>query len=421
VVRLPKTNIKEGPNSRYVSVDMFGIQYTDFLSEHLKPTPGSTSRGVQAPLTLRPLQKTLAEETRASRKLSKYAAHQKEHWCSCHGIDDGREMMSCANKKCLIGWFHMTCVLDGNAEVDDDSKGWICTLCSAADPSTYGSLIQQEGVKEIVHALFVPDYVKDLTGRPYGLGDSQEGRQAQHASLSMQDIPTTEGFAMQLDGSSDPPDMTSQPLQISPQRQFTKIDPNSLLASKHAPPPEELAPYLAVQAPHRSPTPSIEELPETPGGPYTPGSTTSEGEWRSPPIRFQYLASFIQPGSSLDRTEKAAVEVWKAASKEQLHWQRHLETAQQLRECFAGLMNEDDFLAPICKKTVDEVSDLEDGEVDETMATSATKPAEIRGVDDDGDEVEINTGGANVSISECRGKDLSTVVAEARSRVGESR
>lgn len=69
----------------------------------------------------------------------------------------------------------------------------------------------------------------------------------------------------------------------------------------------------------------------------SPQSTDSEGSWYYPPTRFQHIANFVKPGLSLSKKEKAAVWLWKAASKSQLRWDRHVQYARRLREQSSGV------------------------------------------------------------------------------------
>ncbi|KAF2216509.1 hypothetical protein CERZMDRAFT_104765 [Cercospora zeae-maydis SCOH1-5] len=68
----------------------------------------------------------------------------------------------------------------------------------------------------------------------------------------------------------------------------------------------------------------------------SPASIDSAGEWRHPPRRIQYIASFIEPSATLPAEYRAAVFLWKAASKTQLSWEQHLEKLRCLREDHTG-------------------------------------------------------------------------------------
>ncbi|GAB1731603.1 hypothetical protein NU195Hw_g4164t1 [Hortaea werneckii] len=93
--------------------------------------------------------------------------------------------------------------------------------------------------------------------------------------------------------------------------------PQSLLSSKHAPSPEELAGYpLTFQFPNKLPSPPFEDRPETPGSPYTPSSSGMLSEEAT--TRFQHLAHYIVGAKSLNQRELATLALWKNTSIEQL-------------------------------------------------------------------------------------------------------
>ncbi|KAI6800916.1 hypothetical protein KC361_g2067 [Hortaea werneckii] len=96
----------------------------------------------------------------------------------------------------------------------------------------------------------------------------------------------------------------------------TSSVPQSLLSSKHAPSPEELAGYpLTFQFPNKLPPPPFEDRPETPGSPYT---STSQKSREEATTRFQHLAHYISGGTSLNEREQATLWLWKMTSIEQL-------------------------------------------------------------------------------------------------------
>ncbi|GIZ46661.1 hypothetical protein CKM354_000978000 [Cercospora kikuchii] len=70
--------------------------------------------------------------------------------------------------------------------------------------------------------------------------------------------------------------------------------------------------------------------------PDSPASINSTGEWQHPPRRFQYIASFIEPSATLPAEYRAAVFLWKAASKTQLSWEQHLHKLKSLRKDHTG-------------------------------------------------------------------------------------
>ncbi|KAI7336960.1 hypothetical protein KC354_g17690 [Hortaea werneckii] len=93
--------------------------------------------------------------------------------------------------------------------------------------------------------------------------------------------------------------------------------PQSLLSSKHAPTPEELAGYpLIFQFPNKLPSPPFEARPETPGSPYTPSTSQMSSEGAT--TRFQHLAHYVTEGKSLDDDERATLALWKKTSIEQV-------------------------------------------------------------------------------------------------------
>lgn len=100
---------------------------------------------------------------------------------------------------------------------------------------------------------------------------------------------------------------------------------SSLCSSRHAPP--ELA--------SSSPLHHFAEEDECMAND-SPRSVNSQGQWISPTNRVQHIAAFIKPGKTLSKFETAAVELWKAASFEQLKWDLHQEKANYIREYHAG-------------------------------------------------------------------------------------
>ncbi|GAB1743544.1 hypothetical protein NU219Hw_g474t1 [Hortaea werneckii] len=93
--------------------------------------------------------------------------------------------------------------------------------------------------------------------------------------------------------------------------------PQSLLSSKHAPSPEELAGYpLTFQFPNKLPSPPFEDRPQTPGSPYTPSSSQLFSEETT--SRFQHLVHHITGGKSLNQREQATLTLWKKTSIEQV-------------------------------------------------------------------------------------------------------
>ncbi|KAK0322017.1 hypothetical protein LTR54_005772 [Friedmanniomyces endolithicus] len=274
-----------------------------------------------------------------------------------------------------------------------------------------------------VGRLFASPITTPETAWPYGLG---------HAQLDgTNDVPD-DSFRGQ---SADELDATSfqhhsapaMPERSSPHRPF---NPASLLASRHAPIIEEWR-TMAPESP-------VDEYPrpETPGLPHSPSSTTSSGRWKEAPMRSQLLATYISAGQSLSEKERAAVELWRMASKEQLGWERHLVRAEEWREW--------------CRRS----GDFEDGEETRVVGLGEGAGGDVDrsdggesqgGVDDDilttmanarlgkrrdsgeyataqavrdestGDEdYEGLEAGCGLQMRACRAKDLSTVLGELR-------
>ena len=182
---------------------------------------------------------------------------------------------------------------------------------------------------------------------------------------------------LMTDGSSDP---------------FSGI-PASLLSSKHAPPLEELFSPSSAEDPRvlKAPTVSPLSMPgrETPGSlTSSPSSTMSNGDWRASPSRIQYLAKYIKPGNSLNETERAAVEVWKEASKVQLHWEEFRQKCNCTRHVYM------DPTEPIAfEERIGGSVDVEEKEI---------------GVE------EVEEEKAGITKKWCYGKDLTAVLAEIR-------
>lgn len=203
------------------------------------------------------------------------------------------------------------------------------------------------------------------------------------------------------------------PPKPSPLSQTHFQIPESRLSSKHAPPAAELATRSTGGR-------------ETTGSPVaSPESITSEGEWRRPPTRFQYLAKFIKPGDSLTATEKAALELWKMASDEQLQWVGFRERYQRTVEELNNRSDEED---------VDVLGGAEDSNAVRHLREG--RPGDRGGIEEpsvrthwlagpqrqdlvqtgEGDlqrEWESQTG---LPKSQCRGKNLTAVLADVRSR-----
>ncbi|KAK3072972.1 hypothetical protein LTR53_005832 [Teratosphaeriaceae sp. CCFEE 6253] len=229
----------------------------------------------------------------------------------------------------------------------------------------------------------------------------------------------------QLDGTSDdphlPPQYDGTPVARKPSPLSQSFVPDSLLSSRHAPPIEELQ-----RAATPEPLDDEELYPETPGGPYSPSSTTSTGQWKKAPTRLQHVAAYFQAGETLDSKERAAMELWKMASAEQLSWERHVARAQELREHYTEVFEESqDQKEP---SEADETTSIGSGDIVESTADRAAEDAKAQSsgrvpqeaprhleekTADDQEGLEARTG---LMKDDCRGKDLSGVLAELRMR-----
>lgn len=131
----------------------------------------------------------------------------------------------------------------------------------------------------------------------------------------------------------------------------------SLCSSRHAPPDMASSPLHQV----------ISEL-ETAAND-SPSSINSRGEWTVPPNRVQHLAAFIKPGKSLTPRETAAVNLWKAASFEQLQWDAHQQKTRYRREYEEGEALVDRSL----NMTEYQIEDVDGDEIDEAVAEAIVK------------------------------------------------
>ncbi|KAK0943845.1 hypothetical protein LTR29_004609 [Friedmanniomyces endolithicus] len=278
-----------------------------------------------------------------------------------------------------------------------------------------------------VGRLFASPNTMSETAWPYGLG---------HAQLDgTNDVPREHcvgGEADRLRTSTFLHDSApAVPKVPSPHQTF---NPASLLASRHAPTIEQwrtMAPESAADDYLR---------PETPGLPHSPSSTTSSGRWKEAPMRSQLLATYIRAGESLDERERAAVELWRMASQEQLGWERHLVRAEEWRERCRRLNEGEDedgdgeetrfaALGEGAGGDVDSADgDENQGGVDDDILTTmanarlgkrrdsgnyATAQAvrEESTGDEDHEGLEAMCG---LTMRACRAKDLSTVLGELR-------
>ncbi|PPJ58650.1 hypothetical protein CBER1_03526 [Cercospora berteroae] len=123
--------------------------------------------------------------------------------------------------------------------------------------------------------------------------------------------------------------------------------------------------------------------------PDSPASIDSTGEWQHPPRRFQYIASFIEPNATLPPEYRAAVFLWKAASKTQLSWEQHLHKLKSLRMDHTG---------------------------DSLLAEHFEKDFEIEKDDYDEEEIRAYEAQAGSRKKDCYGNVLSVVLAWVRSQ-----
>lgn len=96
--------------SMAIRMDDFGIVCTDLLSE-----PVSYLSQEAQPVRVNPSRKlyrliaTLQGKWLMQQEME-VDADYRQHWCICHGVDDGRIMVLCGNRFCLYGWFHLECL-----------------------------------------------------------------------------------------------------------------------------------------------------------------------------------------------------------------------------------------------------------------------------------------------------------------------
>lgn len=247
------------------------------------------------------------------------------------------------------------------------------------------------------------------------------------------------GLLPQLDGAPDPPSAENHLYSSLNLIDSILNGPASLLSSKHAPSPAELAAAPTVRDGHLAYETNVHGFrSETPGSPLSTISTSSTGQWRHPPIRFQHLAAFMQLGDSLCEQERAAVNLWKLASKEQLDWNEHLDRSEMLRETFAALSVErEDETAdatgstgptattPSSQKAVNtemRKHDIAEGRVGGSVEQEASKSTadDVHRVPASNGMMEVDEGAlakmAGLSKSDCRGRDLTFVLAHVRAQ-----
>ncbi|KAK0864940.1 hypothetical protein LTR87_015584 [Friedmanniomyces endolithicus] len=381
IIRAPGTRKSAG--GPRVGKDAFGVSHTEAFAEHVKYYTHPAASGGQAIDT--PVARSSSLAGPMPRKLSPVL---------------GRGPISSVAKECAV---------------------------VKAATTTTSKRAQLPPINVDVGRLFASRNAMPETAWPYGLGNAQLD--------GTNDVPDEhivgEG-ADGLDASSFPPDSApATPKASSPHKPF---NPASLLASRHAPTIEQWR-TLAPESP-------VDEYPrpETPGLPNSPSSTTSSGRWKEAPMRSQLLATYIKAGESLDEKERAAVELWRLASKEQLGWERHLVRAGEWREWCRrsgefedGEEEDGDDEKHIAGKgeVVEGNADGLDrdkvqGVVDDEVLTAMTD-ARLGKRRDSGNEVTeqaIRSGSTDdeegleamcrLTMRACRAKDLSTVLGELR-------
>ncbi|KAF7195667.1 hypothetical protein HII31_02985 [Pseudocercospora fuligena] len=173
---------------------------------------------------------------------------------------------------------------------------------------------------------------------------------------------------LQIDGTLESPSYSEQASEIS----------SFLNTSKHAP----RSPELQVLTPGYTQIESDDEDTFCD----SPRSMDSDGEWFYPPTRFQHIAAFVKPGVSLTQKEKSAVWLWKAASQDQLRWDRHMRDTECRRKHYSGLQEAEQEKGPDFK--------IEDTEHTEEEVTYWEQETGVRKKD-------------------CHGNDLSEILNKA--------
>ena len=302
-------------------------------------------------------------------------------------------------------------------------EGWLCPLCSSQQAGD-GVVPAIPVDLAILRGLFAPPFANAAI---YNIQTAEEDGQSRSTTSSGPEQPLS---LAQLDGGADLPSLPFQPLKPFPLGQTPIRIPESLLSSKHAPPAEELSSYSANERMTRTSTPPLPFLPETPGSPEShEDSITSTGVWLHQPTRFQYLARFMRAGNSLNEIEKAAVELWKETSKEQLQWNEHRKsyekTLAELANVSSSANEEVKALVDVHKSRTSQ--QLQGGEIPDGGETSDARvlwqqlassprnhPVEENS-EDLGPKLESRAG---LSRSLCRGKKLTAVLADVHSREG---
>lgn len=168
---------------------------------------------------------------------------------------------------------------------------------------------------------------------------------------------------------------------------------NEIFKSRHAIAEEGFQRTISPSATphHRVETPGLESVEAGQEHWKSPNSTTSTGEWRYPPTRFQHIAWTIRPGVTLSPLDKAVVDLWKFTSRAQLQWEHHLARTRAMR----------DYYYPGGTATADLSLGMRPFRWDD-----ADGPAE-------GANAQVLEGPAHLRQKDCYGRDLSEVLKEA--------
>ena len=209
--------------------------------------------------------------------------------------------------------------------------------------------------------------------------------------------------SLALDGDRDPMDFHHSAIEIDPDAFFGPPSVPDLIRT--------------------SPTPSAAQSPETSGSQDSShGSLDINGQWRQPVARFQHLAAFIIPGKTLNDQEKALLNLWKAASREQIWWLGHLKQREKLYEHYARGWDDDEEDAMSTSATVGVYDDeSEEGGVVEKLIDVDVPGAGGKLVNvgtrvDTATEMvdeEVLEKVAGLMKRDCRGKTLSAVLSAA--------
>ncbi|KAL9533389.1 hypothetical protein SMMN14_02036 [Sphaerulina musiva] len=231
---------------------------------------------------------------------------------------------------------------------DDDHSSANSASEKADDTIIEGSFHDPFGVSQVDDASDAVQATRDLERH-----NDDDHSSADSPSEKAHDTVIEESFhdpfgVSQVDGASDAIQATayaSKPSAGNLDREILEASRNSntnLYASKWAVfegenDTEEESPTPAAASSQPAAQPSTPEPTTDPdkgstqpvSDPPSPAaSTDSHGQWQHPPRRIQYIAAFICPSATLTPEVRAAVWLWKAASKTQLDWNRHLEKAR---------------------------------------------------------------------------------------------